>query len=126
LIAEIAARAKSSSCSLLFGNNGRPDDHLLRLLKQVAFDGSLNCCKCKGTVNGKEVSCVEAPVCEKWILHRFRKNFATDRHNGGAPALKIQKWLGHAIWKIACVIRDDIHIHTSRLFTNTERQSSSS
>jgi site-specific recombinase XerD len=96
LIAEIAARAKSGSCSLLFGNNGRPDGHLLRLLKQVAFDGGLNCCKCKGTVNGKEVSCAEAPVCEKWILHRFRKNFATDRHNGGAPARKIQKWLGHA------------------------------
>jgi len=96
LIAEIAARTKSASCSLLFGNDGRPDGHLLRLLKQVAFDGGLNCCKCKGTVNGKEVSCAEAPVCEKWILHRFRKNFATDRHNGGAPARKIQKWLGHA------------------------------
>lgn len=96
LIAEIDARAKSGSCSLLFGNNGRPDGHLLRLLKQVAFDGGLNCGKCKGTVDGKKVSCAEAPVCEKWILHRFRKNFATDRHNGGAPARKIQKWLGHA------------------------------
>lgn len=96
LIAEIDGRAKSGLCSLLFGNNGRPDGHLLRLLKQVAFDGGLNCGKCKGTVNGKEVSCAEAPVCEKWILHRFRKNFATDRHNGGAPARKIQKWLGHA------------------------------
>ncbi|HET8925573.1 MAG TPA: site-specific integrase [Candidatus Acidoferrum sp.] len=96
LISEIDARTKSGSCSLLFGNNGRPDGHLLRLLKQVAFGGGLNCRKCKGTVNGKEVSCAEAPVCEKWILHRFRKNFATDRHNGGAPARKIQKWLGHA------------------------------
>lgn len=96
LIAEIDVRAKSGSCSLLFGNNGRPDGHLLRLLKQVAFEGGLNCGKCKGTVDGKEVSCGEAPVCEKWILHRLRKNFATDRHNGGAPARKIQKWLGHA------------------------------
>jgi integrase/recombinase XerD len=96
LIAEIDARAKSGSCSLLFGNNGRPDGHLLRLLKQVAYDGGLNCGKCKGTVKGKEVSCAEAPVCDKWILHRFRKNFATDRHNGGASARKIQKWLGHA------------------------------
>jgi integrase/recombinase XerD len=96
LIAEIDARAKSGSSSLLFGNNGRPDGHLLRLLKQVAFDGGLNCGKCKGKVNGKEVSCSEAPVCKKWILHRFRKNFATDRHNGGAAARKIQNWLGHA------------------------------
>jgi len=96
LIAEIDARTKSGSSSLLFGNNGRPDGHLLRQLKQVAFDGGLSCGKCKGTVNGKEFSCAEAPVCEKWILHRFRKNFATDRHNGGAPARKIQQWLGHA------------------------------
>jgi integrase len=72
------------------------NNHLLRLLKRVVFNGSLNCWKCKGTVNGKEVSCAEAPVCKKWILHWFRKNFATDRHNGGAPARKIQKWLGHA------------------------------
>ena len=42
------------------------------------------------------MSCGEAPVCEKWILHRFRKNFATDRHDAGAAARKIQKWLGHS------------------------------
>ena len=96
LIAEIDIRMKSGSCSLLFDNNGRPDGHLLRKLKQVAFDGGLNCGKCKGTVHGKEVSCADAPVCEKWILHRFRKNFATDRHNGGASARKIKKWLGHS------------------------------
>ena len=96
LIAKMDARSQSGSCSLLFGNNGRLDGHLLRILKRVAFDGGLNCGKCKGTVGGKEVSCAEAPVCEKWILHLFRKNFATDRHNGGASARKIQKWLGHS------------------------------
>ena len=47
-------------------------------------------------LGGKEVTCAEAQVCEKWILHRFRKNFATDRHNGGASARKIQKWIGHS------------------------------
>jgi len=96
LIAEIDARAKLGSCSLLFGKNGRPNGHLLRVLKNVAFKGGLNCGKCVGTVEGKEVSCANAPVCEKWILHRFRKNFATDRHNSGASARKIQKWLGHS------------------------------
>lgn len=96
LIAQIKERSKSGSCSLLFGKNGRPDGHLLRLLKTVAFDGGLNCGKCRGTASGKEVSCADAAVCEKWILHRFRKNFATDRHNGGASARKIQKWLGHS------------------------------
>jgi len=96
LLSEIDARAKSGSCSLVFGNKGRPDGHLLRVLKKVAFEGGLNCGKCKGTVDGKEVSCAEAPVCEKWIMHRFRKNFATNRHDGGASARKIQKWLGHS------------------------------
>jgi site-specific recombinase XerD len=96
LIAEVDARAKLGSCSLLFGKNGRPNGHLLRVLKNVAFKGGLNCGKCVGTVEGKEVSCAKAPVCEKWILHRFRKNFATDRHNSGASARKIQKWLGHS------------------------------
>jgi len=48
LLSEIDARAKSASCSLVFGNNGRPDSHLLRRLKHVAFDGSLNCSKCMG------------------------------------------------------------------------------
>lgn len=96
LIADIHARAKSSPESLLFGNNGRPDGHILRMLKNVAYKGGLNCGKCVGIVRGEEVSCANAAVCEKWILHRFRKNFATDRHNSGASARKIQKWLGHS------------------------------
>ncbi len=45
---------------------------------------------------GKRVSCADAPVCGKWILHRFRKTFATDRHERGASARQIQKWLGHS------------------------------
>ena len=55
LLDEIDTHAKSSSCSLIFGNNGRPYGHLLRVLKNVAFDGGLNCGKCKGTVDGEEV-----------------------------------------------------------------------
>lgn len=81
--------------SLIFGKHGQPDGHLLRKLKNLAFKGGLNCGKCIGTVNGESVSCADAPVCEHWILHRFRKNFATDRHEAGASARRIQKWLGH-------------------------------
>ena|SRR5208282_3182744 len=94
LIAQLAARKNGSS--LIFGKHGQPDGHLIRRLKMVAFKGGLNCGKCQGIQNGKPVSCANAPVCEHWILHRFRKNFATDRHQNGASARQIQKWLGHS------------------------------
>ena len=66
------------------------------MLKNVAVHGGLNCGKYKETVEGKEVSCGEAAVCSQWTLDRFRMNFASDHHTGGASARKIQKWLGHA------------------------------
>jgi len=94
LIAQLSARKNGSS--LIFGKHGQPDGHLIRRLKMVAFKGGLNCGKCQGIQNGKPVSCADAPVCEHWILHRFRKNFATDRHQNGASARQIQKWLGHS------------------------------
>jgi integrase len=54
---------------LIFPKNGQPDGHLLRRLKRIKPDA---------------------------ILHRFRKHFATDRHEAGASARQIQKWLGHS------------------------------
>jgi integrase/recombinase XerD len=95
LIAQLKARKNGSS--LIFSNDsGRPDGKLLRHLKVVAYNGGLNCGTCVGVEKGKPVSCKDAPVCEKWILHRFRKNFATDREAKGAKARKIQRWLGHS------------------------------
>jgi integrase/recombinase XerD len=93
LVRQLIARKNGSS--LIFGKQGKLDGHILRRLKNVAFKGGLNCGKCIRTVSGQSVSCADAPVCEHWILHRFRKNFATDRHEAGASARKIQKWLGH-------------------------------
>lgn len=43
----------------------------------------------------KKVSCKTHPVCEQWILHRFRKTCATRWHENGIPVRTIQKWLGH-------------------------------
>ncbi|HKM90300.1 MAG TPA: tyrosine-type recombinase/integrase [Candidatus Acidoferrales bacterium] len=43
----------------------------------------------------KTVSCKAHPVCEQWILHRFRKTCATRWHENGIPVRTIQKWLGH-------------------------------
>ena len=67
LIAEL--QAHKNRCSLIFHRNGKPDGHLLRRLKKYN---------------------------PNWILHRFRKSFATDRHEHGASARQIQKWLGHS------------------------------
>jgi integrase len=35
-------------------------------------------------------------VCHEFILHRFRKNFATMHHHNGVSVRSIQKWLRHS------------------------------
>jgi integrase/recombinase XerD len=35
-------------------------------------------------------------MCHKWILHRFRKAFATMHHENGVSARTIQKWIRHS------------------------------
>jgi integrase/recombinase XerD len=94
LIAQLTAR--KNGYGLISHKNGQPNSHLLRRLKAVAFAGCLSCGKCVGVKDGKEASCADTPVCKKWILHRFRKNFATDRHENGASVNQIKKWLGHS------------------------------
>jgi integrase/recombinase XerD len=81
---------------LIFPNTeGNPQGHFLRMLKERALAAGLNCGHCMGTLGGKAVSCKEAPCCEHWILHRFRKTFATLHHANGVSARTIQSWLGH-------------------------------
>lgn len=82
---------------------GVPDGHLLRKLKKIALRASLNCGHCKseqtvGQYNGKKtvtVSCKTHPVCENFILHRFRKTYATDLESKGVKLTDIQYLLGH-------------------------------
>jgi integrase len=81
---------------LIFPNtNGNPEGHFLRMLKERALAAGLNCGHCTGMLDGKAVSCKDAACCEHWILHRFRKTFATMHHANGVPARTIQLWLGH-------------------------------
>ncbi len=81
---------------LIFPNTkGNPEGHFLRMLKERALAAGLNCGHCTGILNGKAVSCKDAACCEHWILHRFRKTFATMHHANGVPARTIQMWLGH-------------------------------
>ena len=93
LIAQLSARKNGSP--LIFGKHGHPDSHLIRRLKMVAFKGGLNCGKCQGTQNGKPVSCADAP-CATLDFASVPQNFVTDRHQAGASARQIQKWLGHS------------------------------
>src|SRR5579862_2987205 len=43
----------------------------------------------------RTVTCKTDPVCEHWILHRFRKSCATRWMEAGVPVRSIQAWLGH-------------------------------
>ena len=43
----------------------------------------------------RTVTCKTHPVCEHWILHRFRKTCGTRWSEAGVPVRTIQHWLGH-------------------------------
>ena len=82
---------------LIFPNaKGNPQGHLLRVLKDRALAAGLNCGHCTGLFREKTVSCRTHPVCRYWILHRFRKTFATMHHQDGASVHDLQDWLGHS------------------------------
>ena len=71
---------------------GKPDGHLLRILKRCALRAGLNCGGCVAK-NGQR--CATHPVCKRWDLHKFRRTFATMHHANGVPVRTIQRWLRH-------------------------------
>jgi len=75
---------------------GNPDKHLLRIIKRVALRAGLNCGQCMGTHNRKRVSCRIHPVCHKWIVHTFRKTWATFQAEVGVAVPTISRDLGHS------------------------------
>lgn len=82
---------------LIFPNTlGKPDKHLLRVIKRVALRASLNCGKCIGVHERKRVSCSTHPVCRRWILHTLRKTWATFQARSGADVRTIQADAGHS------------------------------
>jgi integrase/recombinase XerD len=79
---------------LVFPNaDGRPNGHFLRILKNLALRAKLNCGHCK---NKAGESCKLQPVCAEWLLHRFRKTFATRMYKACRDARKVQFLLGHS------------------------------
>ena len=82
---------------LVFPNSeGRPQGHFLRMLKELAYRAGLNCGRCMGVLDGKEVSCRTHAVCGEWELHRFRKTFACWHHERNRVSVNtLREWLGH-------------------------------
>jgi integrase len=98
LLTALARRRAERGEGLIFPTgDGRVDSHMLRdHLKVPAFKAGLNCGRCTGRQDLQQVTCKDAPVCEKWILHRFRKSYATLLHRAGTDARTIQRRLGHS------------------------------
>ena len=93
-LADALRALKSRSKGLLvFGKDGKPQRHMIRILKQTALDAKLNCGLC---VNSTGLSCGEHPICENWFLHRFRHTFANYHLRHGRDIATVSQWLGHS------------------------------
>jgi integrase len=97
-----AHRNKKHDRWIFVNNDGKPKDHSLRRLKQIALKVGLNCGHCKTTINVgrykpdiREVSCKTHPTCEHIKLHRLRKTCATRWHDAGVTMRTLQYFLGH-------------------------------
>ena len=105
LVSMLKERKKKRSHErwIFAGRSGTPEGHFLRRLKVLALYAGLNCGRCRTTItkgsydhkHAVEVTCANAPICERWKLHRFRKTRATRWMENGIPIRNIQKWLGH-------------------------------
>jgi integrase len=89
-------RPSDLNARLVFPNRGgNPERKFLRKLKELALRAGLNCGHCTTLSKGNSLSCKDRPICKKWILHRFRKSFATLHHEAGVSPRTLQNWLGH-------------------------------
>jgi integrase len=95
LVAQLKERRNRQPKSRLIfpHSNGTPNGHFLRILKNVAFRVGMNCGEC---FNKAGKCCATSPTCSRFVLHRFRKTFATMHHEAGVSARTIQRWLRHS------------------------------
>jgi integrase/recombinase XerD len=75
------------------GLNGKPDGHLLRIIKELGLRAGVNCGYC---TNKAGLSCATHPVCFDIILHKLRKTYASKLSREGVPVRTIQRWLRHS------------------------------
>jgi integrase len=89
-----ARRKRYPNSRLIFPRpNGKAEGHFLRVIKELALKSGLNCGEC---YNKAGECCATSPTCSRFILHRFRKTFATMHHEAGVSARTIQRWLRHS------------------------------
>jgi integrase len=80
---------------LLFKNSlGKPEGHILAILKKVGLRARINCGRC---VAESGYTCVTHACCCQVTTHKWRRTFATWLHVLGGVSIPIlQEWLGHA------------------------------
>jgi integrase len=76
-----------------------PGKEMLNTIKGLAYRAGLNCGECllkpsKAYPKGR--CCATAPICERYICHKFRRTFATWHSEAGVPVHTIQRWLRHS------------------------------
>ena len=90
LYADGGAVMHRKGCKLVFPTaGGKPDRHMLRTMKRIAYRAKLNCGKCGSCVKtrGRE--------CEKWYLHKLRASYGTELARMGYDLASIRQQLGH-------------------------------
>ncbi|HLY40187.1 MAG TPA: site-specific integrase [Terracidiphilus sp.] len=75
--------------TLLFPKHGKPDGHMLRMLKRLAKAAKLNCGECDGCLS-------ESHECERWYLHKFRATYCTKLLRSGVDIRTVQAMMGHS------------------------------
>jgi integrase/recombinase XerD len=84
LVEIFRARRKRYPGRLIFpGPDGKPDGHLLRIIKELGLRAGINCGYC---TNKAGLSCASHPVCHEVILHKLRKTYASKLSRKGFPS----------------------------------------
>jgi integrase len=85
-----AWRRKRPNFTWVLGTSGdKPQLHMLRSLKRLAYRAGLNCGRCKGCQS-------EHHECREFTLHSFRRSYATTLDQNGVGTRTIMQQLGHA------------------------------
>jgi integrase len=97
------------------------EGHLLRVLKDRALKSGLNCGHCDGKVRKKIVPCSTHAVCTHWVLHRFRKTFATRWYLQCKDIRKVKTLLGHSETRTTEEYLEDVMLETDETATEVEQ-----